>query len=159
MVTESTIIEKTSEIIAAFVGHNTVRSSELPDVIANVYRAFSELGSPKPVEEAAPELKPAVAIKKSVTNDYIVSLEDGRKFKSMKRYLAGLGMTPEQYRQKWGLPGNYPMVAPAYAAKRSELARAAGLGARGRNVKAAAPEPAPVPEKARRGRGRPKKAA
>lgn len=145
MVDQTIVMEKASEIVAAFVGRNTVRSSELPEVIATVHRAIAGLTSPKVVEEPAPELKPAVPIKKSVTSEYIISLEDGRKFKSMKRYLTGLGMTPEQYRQKWGLPRNYPMVAPAYAAKRSELAKAAGLGARAKSKAVAAPARAPAP--------------
>jgi predicted transcriptional regulator len=153
------LLEMTAEIVAAYVGNNTVRPAEVGEVVSVVHGALQNLTNPKPAEEPAPELKPAVPIKKSVTDDYIISLEDGRKFKSMKRYLGGLGMTPDQYRQKWGLPRDYPMVAPAYAAHRSELAKAAGLGARGPKVQVPAAEPAPVPEKAARGRGRPKKAA
>ena len=90
---------------------------------------------------AAEPLKPAVPVKKSITDEYIISLEDGRKLKSMKRYLAKLGMTPDEYRAKWGLPNDYPMVAPAYAAKRSELAKGLGLGRRRQEGPAeAAPE-------------------
>ncbi len=92
-------------------------------------------------------LKPAVSIKKSITDEYLISLEDGRKFKSMKRYLSGLGMTPAEYRTKWGLPKDYPMVAPAYAARRSELAKTIGLGRKPAEV-APAPVPQPEPEAA-----------
>ena len=112
---------------------------------------------------------PAVPIKKSVTDDYIISLEDGRKFKSMKRYLAGLGMTPDDYRAKWGLARDYPMVAPGYATRRSELARAAGLGRKPEAAAAVVEEPVTasandaVPEAVEKSptkrRGRPKKAA
>jgi len=96
-------------------------------------KALADSGKPEP----AIELVPSVPIKKSVTPDYIISLEDGRKFKSMKRYLGLKGMSPDEYRQKWGLPRDYPMVAPNYAAARSELAKTMGLGR-----KAAVPEPA-----------------
>ncbi len=118
----------TAEIVAAYVGHNNVRASEMPEIIASVHATLVKLGEPAVEQPKVDAPVPAVPIKKSITDDYIVSLEDGRKFKSMKRYLAGLGMTPDQYRQKWGLPRDYPMVAPAYAAKRSELAKAVGLG-------------------------------
>jgi predicted transcriptional regulator len=113
-------------VVSAYVAKNPLPPSALPEVIAQVHQALNALSGPK-VEPQAP-LVPAVPIKKSVTPDYIVSLEDGRKFKSMKRYLGLLGMKPDQYRQKWNLPRDYPMVAPNYAAKRSELAKSMGLG-------------------------------
>ncbi len=135
-------VEITSDIVAAYVSRNSVPLAELPRLIRSVHETLANLGV-APVAEAAPEArKPAVPVKKSVTDEFIISLEDGRKFKSMKRYLAGLGMTPSEYRAKWGLPADYPMVAPAYAARRSELAKTIGLG---RRVAEEAPQPAPEP--------------
>ena len=124
------LAEVTSEVVAAYVAKNHLQPSELPNLIAAVHAAFGGLGKPVEPEAPAEPLKPAVPVRKSITDDYIISLEDGRKLKSMKRYLAGLGMTPAEYRAKWGLPNDYPMVAPAYAAKRSELAKSLGLGRR-----------------------------
>lgn len=120
-------IELTAEIVSAYVGNNPVPVAELPGLIERVHssvRGLVKAPEPEPVE-----LVPAVAIKKSVTPDYIVSLEDGKKFTSLKRHLmTSYGLTPEAYRKKWNLPADYPMVAPGYSAKRSELAKAAGLG-------------------------------
>ena len=116
-------------MVAAFVSHNTVRVTELPDLIASVHTALAKLGAP-PVEEPAPELKPSVSIRKSVTPDYLISLEDGKHYKALKRHLKVRGMTPEAYRAKWSLPSDYPMTAPNYTMVRSELARAQGLGSR-----------------------------
>ena len=126
-----TLADITSELVAAYVTQNHVQPSELPALIASVHATLCNLGKAPAPEVSAEPLKPAVPIKKSITDDYLISLEDGRKLKSMKRYLAGLGMTPAEYRSKWGLPNDYPMVAPAYAAKRSELAKNLGLGRRG----------------------------
>lgn len=137
----------TAELVAAYVAKNSVPAAELPNLIRSVFQSFAALGTPAH-EEVAPELpKPAVSVKKSVTDEYIISLEDGRRFKSMKRYLSGLGMTPADYRAKWGLPVDYPMVAPAYAAKRSALAKTIGLGRKGiESTATAAPAPsAPAP--------------
>ena len=125
------LVEMTSEVVAAYVAQNHVQPSELPNLIASVHAALGGLGKPVVPEAPAEPLKPAVPVRKSITDDYIISLEDGRKLKSMKRYLAGLGMTPVQYREKWGLPHDYPMVAPTYAAHRSALAKTIGLGRRG----------------------------
>jgi predicted transcriptional regulator len=125
------LVEMTSEVVAAYVAQNHLQPSELPNLIASVHAAFGGLGKPVEPEAPAEPLKPAVPVRKSIMDDYIISLEDGRKLKSMKRYLAGLGMTPAEYRAKWGLPHDYPMVAPAYAARRSELAKSLGLGRRG----------------------------
>ncbi len=136
-------IEMTAEIVAAYVSRNSVPTSELPNLIRSIHQSVSTLGSSPVAEPAAEPQKPAVAVKKSITDDYLISLEDGRKLKSMKRYLAGLGMTPQQYREKWGLPHDYPMVAPAYAAHRSALAKTLGLGRRAA-PEAVAPEPEPV---------------
>ena len=119
-------LELTTEIVSAYVGNNPVQSSELADLIRNVHETLQGLaGEEKPVVEA----KPAIPVKKSVTDDYIICLEDGKKFKSLKRHLrAKYDMTPDEYREKWGLPFDYPMVAPSYARKRSQLAKKMGLG-------------------------------
>lgn len=120
--------ELAAQIVAAFVSNNSLPVSELPGLIASVEAAIRSLSSSVP--EAAPieQETPAVPIRKSVTPDYIVCLDDGKRFKSLKRHLAALGMTPDEYRTKWGLPTDYPMVAPNYAAKRSDLAKGFGLG-------------------------------
>jgi predicted transcriptional regulator len=118
--------ELTADIVSAYVSNNSVHLSDLPTLIESVYTSLSGTGASFSPEMEKPV--PAVPIKKSVTPDYIVSLEDGRHFKSLKRHLGGKGMTPAEYRTKWGLPKEYPMVAPNYAAQRSELAKALGLG-------------------------------
>ncbi|RUU82828.1 MULTISPECIES: MucR family transcriptional regulator [unclassified Mesorhizobium] len=145
------LIELTADIVAAFVQNNAVTVAGLPDLISSVNAALSKLG-PTPVAEL-PTLTPAVNPKKSIFPDYIISLEDGRKFKSMKRHLGLLGMTPEQYRTKWGLPRDYPMVAPSYAAQRSKLAKSIGLGLKPATKdpakKAPAKKPAPKGIKAK----------
>ena len=122
------LAEITTEVVSAYVAKNSVQATELPKLIQSVHEAFKSLGQPVATEVAPEPPKPAVPVRKSVTDEYIISLEDGRKLKSMKRYLAGLGMTPADYRAKWGLPADYPMVAPNYAQARSELAKAIGLG-------------------------------
>ncbi|RWM24242.1 MAG: transcriptional regulator [Mesorhizobium sp.] len=116
----------TADIVAAFVQNNAVPIAGLPDLIGTVNSALAGLSKPPVIEK--PAQMPAVNPKKSVFPDHIISLEDGRKFKSMKRHLGLLGMTPNEYRAKWGLALDYPMVAPSYAAQRSELAKAIGLG-------------------------------
>ena len=146
----------TTELVAAYVARNSVPVGDLPNLIRSVHQSLSTLGAPPAVEAPAAPLVPAVPIKKSVTDDYIISLEDGRKFKSLKRYLAtSHGMTPAEYRAKWNLPADYPMVAPAYAAKRSELARSIGLGRKAAPEVVSKPAPVEVPKK----RGRAKAAA
>lgn len=118
----------TAEIVAAYVGNNVVPVSELPALIRDVHTAMAGVveGS---VEEPREELKPAVSVRRSVTPDYIICLEDGKKFKSLKRHLrTAFNLTPEQYREKWGLKQDYPMVAPNYATVRSEMAKRIGLG-------------------------------
>jgi predicted transcriptional regulator len=121
-------IELTAEIVSAYVSNNTVAAGDIPGLINQVHAALTRvLGNP--VEAPSEPLKPAVSLKKSITPEYIVCLEDGKKFKSLKRHLrTQYNMTPEQYREKWGLNPDYPMVAPNYAAARSELAKQMGLG-------------------------------
>ena len=126
----TTLAEVTSEVVAAYVAQNHIQPSELPNLILSVHATFNGLGKPVEPQISTEPLKPAVPVRKSITDDYLISLEDGRKLKSMKRYLSILGMTPDQYRTKWGLPHDYPMVAPAYAAHRSALAKTIGLGRR-----------------------------
>ncbi|WP_237476599.1 MucR family transcriptional regulator [Lichenibacterium dinghuense] len=123
------MIELATDIVAAYVAHNAVPASDLPTLIKAVHDSLDRVQAGPVAEPVVEPQQPAVAIKKSVTDDYIVCLEDGRKFKSLKRHLqSAYGMSPEQYRAKWNLPRDYPMVAPAYANKRSELARRIGLG-------------------------------
>jgi predicted transcriptional regulator len=121
-------IELAADIVSAYVSNNTVATADLPALINEVYGALQRVSKGED-EPAAEPLKPAVPIKKSVMPDFLVCLEDGKKFKSLKRHLrTQYDMTPEQYREKWGLPADYPMVAPSYAAARSELAKQMGLG-------------------------------
>ena len=122
-------VELAAEIVAAYVSNNSVPAGELPTLLGDIHSAILRIGmggaAPAPVEAA----KPAVPPKKSITNEYIICLEDGRKFKSLKRHLrTQYNMSPEQYREKWSLPADYPMVAPAYAKARSALAKQMGLG-------------------------------
>ena len=130
----SLLVELTADIVAAYVGNHVVPVSELPGLIADVHAALNNTTQPSAVVEApvaAEKPKPPVPVKKSVQNDYIICLEDGQKFKSLKRHLmTHYGMTPEEYREKWDLPADYPMVAPAYAEARSRLAKEMGLGQR-----------------------------
>jgi predicted transcriptional regulator len=120
-------VSMAAEIVAAYVTHNSVTVSGLPALIESVHGALTNLGAVT-VAPAREPLVPAVSVRKSITPEYLICLDDGKKFKSLKRHLRSLGITPEQYRAKWSLPKDYPMVAPAYAAKRSELAKAIGLG-------------------------------
>jgi predicted transcriptional regulator len=133
----SEIIEMTADIVSAFVSNNSVPATELPMLIQSVHRALSGVSiTAEPVESAPRE--PAVPLKKSVNPDFIVCLEDGRKFKSLKRHLrTKYNMSPEEYRAKWGLPKDYPMVAPNYAKARSDLAKQMGLGQGGRAARSA----------------------
>jgi predicted transcriptional regulator len=121
-------IELAADIVSAYVSNNSVPAAELPSLISEVHAALLRVtsGMTPPVVETP---KPAVPAKKSVTNDFIVCLEDGRKFKSLKRHLrTQFNMSPDDYREKWGLPPDYPMVAPNYAKARSNLAKQMGLG-------------------------------
>jgi predicted transcriptional regulator len=125
---DGSFIELTAQIVSAYVSNNTVPAGDIPTLINQVHSALSRV-SGKGAEQSAEALRPAVSLKKSITPEYIVCLEDGKKFKSLKRHLrTQYNMTPEQYREKWGLSPDYPMVAPNYAAARSQLAKQMGLG-------------------------------
>lgn len=128
------VIEMTADIVSAYVGNNSVSAAELPTLIQSVHRALAGISTGGEVVEAAPK-EPAVPIRRSITPDYLICLEDGRKFKSLKRHLrTKYNMSPEEYRAKWGLPKDYPMVAPNYAKARSDLAKQMGLGQGGRQA-------------------------
>ena len=129
---DAELITLTSQIVSAFVSKNSVQVSDLPALISNVYQSLKSAGQPSAAPAESPaELKPAVPVKKSVTPEYIICLEDGKKLKMLKRHLSSsYGMTPDEYRAKWGLPADYPMVAPNYAKSRSDLAVKLGLGRR-----------------------------
>lgn len=118
-----------AEVVAAFVANNSLPIGDLPSLIHAVRGALETLGK-APIDTTTPVAKrdPAVSIRKSVTPDFIICLEDGKSFRSLRRHLRVLGMSPEDYRAKWGLPADYPMVAPNYAAQRSEMAKSLGLG-------------------------------
>ncbi|MDX0018753.1 MucR family transcriptional regulator [Sinorhizobium meliloti] len=122
-------LELTSRIVTAYLSRNAVPARDLPDLIQQTYSSLSGTSPQHQAGPAVEEQRPAVPIKKSVTADFIICLEDGKRFRSLRRHLmAKYGVTPEQYREKWGLPAECPMVAPSYARQRSELARASGLG-------------------------------
>jgi len=131
------VLGLTAQIVAAHVSNNTVPLADLSTLIESVHRTLSNLGrAPEAPPPARPE--PAVTVKKSITPEYLVCLEDGKKLKMLKRHLkTAYNMTPEQYRERWGLPPDYPMVAPAYASHRSSLAKKIGLGTRPRAVRRA----------------------
>jgi predicted transcriptional regulator len=142
---QATLIELTSHIASAYVGNNSVAAGDLPNLIRSIHSALA--GVDKPMEAPAETKTPAVPIKKSLGEDYLICLEDGRKFKSLKRHLrTKYNLSPDEYRAKWNLPRTYPMVAPAYAAARSNLAKQMGLGQGGRQ---AAGKSAKGPVKAR----------
>ena len=131
---KSEIIEMTADIVSAYVGNNIVAATDLAQLIQSVHRALSGVTAPAEPVAAAPK-EPAVPIKRSIQPDHLVCLEDGRKFKSLKRHLrTKYDLSPEDYRAKWGLPKDYPMVAPNYAKARSDLAKQMGLGQGGRQA-------------------------
>ena len=147
------LAELTSEIVAAFVANNSIRAADLPELIRSIYSTLGSLGKiAEPVKAEPP--KPAVPVKKSITDEYLISLFDGRKFKSLKRHLmAEHNMNPDEYRTMFGLPKDYPMVAPAYAKQRSSLAKSLGLGRKAAAPPEVAPEPKPEAPK-KRGRAK-----
>lgn len=150
--TQDMLLTLTADIVAAHVSNNSVGLADLPDLIGRVHGALAALGAP--AEAPVEELKPAVSVRSSVKPDYIICLEDGKKLKMLRRYLmTNFGMTPDDYRAKWNLPKDYPMVAPAYAEKRRALAVAIGLGTKGRGGgRRPAAKPVAKPASARRGR-------
>lgn len=122
------LLHLTSEVVSAYVGNNSVTTTDLPGLIGEVYNAFTKATKNK-LGSGISNTNPAVPIKKSMTDEYLICLEDGKKFKSLKRHLRShYDISPEEYREKWGLPLDYPMVAPNYAKARSELAKTMGLG-------------------------------
>jgi len=124
----SQLVELSADIVSAYVSHNALSATDLPKLISTVHAALLGLGGAVEVE-ATTELKPAVPVKRSITPEYLICLEDGKKFKSLKRHLrTEYDMSPEEYRAKWGLPPDYPMVAPTYSEARSRLAKTIGLG-------------------------------
>ena len=125
------LLDLTTNIVAAHVSHNSVSAQDLPTLIRDVYQSLATVGEPKESEPERPT--PAVPIKRSITPDYLICLEDGKKLKMLKRHLkTAYDMTPEQYRERWGLAADYPMVAPNYAKQRSQLAKEIGLGTKAR---------------------------
>src|SRR4051812_33981669 len=146
-------VELAADIVSAFVSNNSVPMAELPALIGSIHAALTSVATGATEQPTEEPKAPAVSIKKSVQPDYIVCLDDGKRFKSLKRHLrTTYNLTPDEYRAKWGLARDYPMVAPNYAATRSELAKRLGLGARRRTT----PEPQPPAAPAK---GRRKKAA
>ena len=145
----SALVELTASIVSSYIGSNHLSIGEIPRVIQSIYDALAGVESTStPVVDTPPV--PAVPVKRSIHPDYLVCLEDGRKFKSLKRHLRSkYNLSPEEYREKWGLPKDYPMVCPAYAASRSELAKSMGLGLGGRKTSAKSQTKA-------KSRGRPK---
>ncbi len=132
---KNALIDMTAEIVSAYVGNNEISAAELPSLIQQVYGSLADVSQGVVISENEP-LKPAISVKRSVSSDYIVCLEDGKKFKSLKRHLrAQYDMSPDEYRIKWGLPKDYPMVAPNYAQARSNLAKQMGLGQKSKRKK------------------------
>ena len=119
------LIEITAKVVSAYVANNAVAAESVPNLISDISSRLATLGAPVQVDDAP---QPIVPIKKTITSDFLISLEDGKKYKALRRHLATRGLTPDEYREKWGLPKDYPMVAPSYSARRSELAREVGLG-------------------------------
>ena len=122
------LIEMTAEVVAAYVTGNHVQTADMPGLIVSVHQSLAGMGSTPNLVPKPEKLVPPVSIRKSLTDDYLISLEDGKQYQSLKRHLSKRGLTPQEYRAKWGLASDYPMVAPAYARKRSELAKSIGLG-------------------------------
>lgn len=126
--THAMLIQMTSEVVAAYVSNNPVQANDLPNVITRVHSTMMDLSSVEQ-DEPVKGTSPAVSVRKSITPDYLICLEDGKRFKSLKRHLRSkYNLSPEEYREKWSLPADYPMVAPNYAKQRSELAKKMGLG-------------------------------
>ena len=156
----TSFLEMAASIVSAFVSNNAVPSTELAQLIQSVHASIQKIASGVPETIVTEPQEPAVSIKKSVTPDYIICLEDGKKFKSLKRHLkTAYDLSPEAYRLKWNLPRDYPMVAPAYAAARSALAKQSGLGQPRLSATSKKVTPTSSDDAAKRGRGRAKTAA
>lgn len=152
-------IEVVADLVSAYVSNNSMRASDLPDFIASIHASIQHLAAGQVETPPAPPPVPAVPIKKSLTQDHIICLEDGKKFRSLKRHLGTVyNMTPDEYRTKWGLPKDYPMVAPGYSEIRSKLAKDIGLGQQRADAVEASP-PAAVEPEAPKTRGRKKAVA
>ena len=152
-------ISVVAEIVAAYVANNSIRPTDLPELIKAVHTSIALLAEGKAQPEAVIAPEPAISIKKSITPDHLICLDDGKKFTSLRRHLGKLGMTPDEYRAKWGLPKDYPMVAPSYSAKRSELAKSSGLGQLRSQESKTVIDSAPKVDSPPKKRGRPKKSA
>lgn len=133
------LLSLTAEILTAYVSNNHIQATDLPDVLVNVYRVMTEIESKRKPIEVPPKLSPQ-EIERSITKDFLISFEDGKPYKTLRRHLAMHGLTPDEYRAKWGLDPSYPMTSPAYSERRSELARALGLGKMHRLPAAQRPE-------------------
>jgi predicted transcriptional regulator len=132
IMSNSNPIELAAGVVAAFVSNNSVPVGELPALIHAVHTSIVRLAEgPQSAAQQVEEKAPAVSVRKSITPDYLICLDDGKRFRSLRRHLTALGMTPQQYREKWRLPADYPMVAPSYAAQRSAMAKSMGLGQTG----------------------------
>jgi len=157
----SSVLAPTASVVAAFIGNHIVSPSEVPALIATVSKAFADLGAPEPAAPAAMRLTPG-QIRKSITPDALISFEDGKGYKTLKRHLTTRGMTVAEYKSKWGLPSNYPTTSPTYSAKRSAMAKSIGLGSgfrkAGKVGPVTAPRRGPAPASGPARRGRPRKA-
>jgi len=149
--THANYLELTADLVSAYVSHNSLPVSDLPSLINAVHTALSQVGGGK-AQQSAEVPKTPVPIRKSITPDHLISLEDGKPYRSLTRHLAKRGLNPEAYRAKWGLPPSYPMVAPNYSQRRSELAKALGLGQRRRRAEPPQPPEGARPSPGRRGR-------
>ena len=136
-ISQQDLLRLSTDVVASYVSNNTVSASSIPDLIRAVHDSLASIGKAEPVTAPAEKQRPAVPVSKSIQEDYIVCLEDGKRLKMLKRYLRSkYDMSPDDYRRKWGLPSDYPMVAPAYANRRSEFAKQIGLGRGVRRPKA-----------------------
>ncbi|MEH3120086.1 MAG: MucR family transcriptional regulator [Methylorubrum populi] len=156
------LVTLTADVVSAYVSNNHVQSAELPKLLGEVHEAIRSVSqSGRPSAETGPPKATPQEIRKSISHDFLVSFEDGKPYKTLRRHLTLRGLSPEQYRAKWGLPNDYPMTSASYSEQRSELARALGLGQQRRRISdpepetapapaAAEPEPPPAPEKKRR---------
>jgi len=136
-ISQQDLLRLSTDVVASYVSNNTVSASSIPDLIRAVHDSLASIGKAEPVIAPAEKQRPAVPVSKSIQEDYIVCLEDGKRLKMLKRYLRSkYDMSPDDYRRKWGLPSDYPMVAPAYANRRSEFAKQIGLGRGVRRPKA-----------------------